>query len=247
VKNASKRANGFSMVELLVVSFIFTIITGAVFSLLLNSQIRYQSDSNLTEAFQQANVAIDQITRDVHSAGYPAVNSLAAGSCSSHTDRIAVPFAWSPNYSTTWPCNTPRTPAIPCSVGATCTVPGPYDLILETDLGTGFVQWIRYSLSGTTLMRGTMQKAPGADPLSSTDSVLVPYLDGVLNATNSKPVFSYKVDPKVDPTGLASYGPADISEVNICLIVQSSRPDVQTGQRRTITLTGQAMRFNPNQ
>ena len=237
------------MVELLVVSFIFTILTGAVFSLLLNSQIRYQSDSSLTEAFQQANVAIDQITRDVHSAGYPPVSSFsfAPGACATNADKIAVPFAWSPNYSTTWPCNTPRTPAMPCIVGpiASCTVPGSYDLILEADLGTGGVQWIRYSLSGTTLMRGMAPKAAGMDPLSATDGALVPYLDGVLNEAQSKAIFSYKADPSIPAT--TPFGPVDIREVNISLIVQSSRPNVQTGQRGTITLTGQAIRINPNQ
>jgi hypothetical protein len=34
--------------------------------------------------------------------------------------------------------------------------------------------------------------------------------------------------------------------VDIKLIVQSAEPDPQTQQFRTITLTGQAVRFNPN-
>jgi type II secretory pathway pseudopilin PulG len=248
VKNSTKYTAGFSLIELLVVSVIFMIITGAVFSLLLNSQVRYQSESSLTEAFQQANVAMDQITRDVHSAGYPPVSAFGFDSttCAPNADKIALPFAWSPNYSTSWPCNTPRNPALPCVVGAGCTIPGDYDLILEADLGDGNgVQWIRYSLSGTTLMRGAAPKAVGGDPVSSTSSALVPYLDGVLNETQSKAIFSYKADPNVPPT--ASFGPADIREVNISLIVQSAKPDPQTGQFRTISLTGQAIRLNPNQ
>ena len=242
-----KRAAGFSLVELLLVSVIFTIITGAVFSLLLNSQLRYQNESSLTEAFQQANVAMDQITRDVHSAGYPPASSFSFGaSCANNADKIALPFAWTPNYFTAWPCNTPRNPAMPCIVGAGCTIPGDYDLILEADLGDGHgVQWIRYSLSGTTLMRGAVQKVVSADPVSSTDSALVPYLDGVLNGTKSQAIFSYKADTNIPPS--ANYGPADIREVNISLIVQASKPDPQTGQFRTISLTGQAIRLNPNQ
>ena len=246
MKNANNPTTGFSLIELLVVSLIFTVITGAVFSLLLNSQIRYQSESSLTQVFQQANVAIDQITRDIHSAGYPPVSAFTAASCSGSRDRFAVPFAWAPNYSAVWPCNTPRTPLIPCVVNATCTIPGPNDLILEADLGQG-VQWIRYSLSGTTLSRAVTAKNPNIDPVSSTDSALVPYLDGVLNGNRNRPIFTYKVDPKVDPTGLAAYGPADIGEVNISLIVQAAKPDPQNGQFRMVTLTGQAIRLNPNQ
>jgi prepilin-type N-terminal cleavage/methylation domain-containing protein len=245
VNNSSKRAAGFSLIELLVVSVIFTIITGAVFSLLLNSQIRYQSESSLTEAFQHANVAMDQITRDVHSAGYPPASSFAPAVCGANPEKIATPFAWSPNYSATWPCNTPRTPLMQCVVNSGCSVPGPYDLILEADLGDGTVQWIRYSLSGTTLLRGAASKALGSDPASATNGVLIPYLDGVLNETQSKPIFSYKADPSIPAT--ASFGPADIREVYISLIVQASKPDPQTGQFRTISLTGQAIRLNPNQ
>src|SRR5882724_2850097 len=64
--------NGYSLVELLVATVLFTIIAGTIFSLLFSAQLRYSSESGLTTAFQQANVAIDQITRDIHSAGYPA-------------------------------------------------------------------------------------------------------------------------------------------------------------------------------
>jgi type II secretory pathway pseudopilin PulG len=232
---------------MLVVSLVFTVISGAVFSLLLSSQIQYRRESNLTATFQQANVAIDQITRDVHSAGYPPVSSFSTAVCQNRPQNVATPFAWSPGYFAKWPCNTPRTPAIPCSVGFGCAVPGAYDLILEADLGGGAgVQWIRYSLSGTTLMRGATPKDPTADPLTFTDSVLTPYLEGVLNGTNSPsvPIFSYEPDPTIVP---GSFGPEDIREVNICLIVQSSKPDPQTGQLRSVTLTGQAIRLNPTQ
>src|SRR2546430_14088028 len=99
MKDQSKHANGFSMLELTFAAFIFTVISGTVFSLLLSSQKSYQSESNLTEAFQQANVAIDQITRDVHSAGYPPASSFSPSICGANSDKVAVPFAWSPNYA----------------------------------------------------------------------------------------------------------------------------------------------------
>ncbi len=230
-----KRANGYSLVELLVAAVLFTIIAGTVFSLLLSAQLRYRGDSDVTTALQQANVAIDQITRDVHSAGYPPPSSFAASPPAPQPDprSMALPFSWSSGY-----------PNTPCTVGVTCgSVPGNYDLILETDTGDGKgVQWIRYSLDGTTLMRGATRKTTG-DPVTSTsgNTVLVPYLDNVMNGKQGVPIFSYVCDP----ASPANY-PSNIREVNVLLIVQASEPDPQTQQFRTIKLTGQAVRINPN-
>jgi len=231
MKKRNHGADGFSLVELLVGTVLFTIITGAVFSLLVSAQLRYRGESNVTQAFQQANVAIDQIVRDVHSAGYPPKNSFAVAVSNAQPKYYALPFAWSPSY-----------PGTPCAVGpgGTCAVPGDYDLIVEADTGNG-VQWIRYrySLQNGTLMRGVTLKDPTKDPMSYTNDALAPYLDNVINQV---PVFSYTFDT---PTTLNQ--PSNIREVNITLIVQSAQPDPQTQQFRTITLTGQGIRFNPNQ
>jgi len=144
---------------------------------------------------------------------------------------VALPFSWSPGYA--------NVPPVQCFVKASCgAVPGDYDLILETDTGNG-VQWIRYSLVGTTLMRGVASKVPG-DPVAQTDGSLLPYLENVTNGSNSRAIFSYGYD-----TG-AAHQPSNIREVNISLIVQAPQPDPQTGQFRSVTLTGQAMRFNPS-
>jgi type II secretory pathway pseudopilin PulG len=234
MKQQGNPANGYSLVELLVATVLFTIIAGSVFSLLLSAQLRYRGESDVTTAFQQANVAIDQITRDVHSAGYPPPSSFAAGVVQGKPQLLAVPFSWSSGY-----------PNTPCTVGSSgCgAVPGEYDLILESDLGDGKgVQWIRYSLDGTTLKRGIFPKS-ASDPVSSTSGdVLVPYLDNVLNGSQGVAIFSYSGD-------VNSVGPllsSDIQKVDIKLIVQSAEPDPQTHQFRMITLTGQAVCFNPN-
>jgi type II secretory pathway pseudopilin PulG len=231
MKKRNDSAGGFSLVELLVGTVLFTIITGAVFSLLISAQLRYQGESNVTEAFQQANVAIDQIVRDVHSTGYPPKNSLNSAVANANPDKYALPFAWTPNY-----------PATPCLL-TTCTVPGDYELILEADLGNG-VQWIRYSLQNDTLLRGVTPKVPFADPVASTDNALVPYLENVVNQDRSIPVFSYRLDNTTPPPPSQ---PSYIREVNITLIVRSAQPDPQTHDFKTVTLTGQAVRFNPNQ
>jgi type II secretory pathway pseudopilin PulG len=227
MKRRNVSASGFSLVELLVGTVLFTIITGAVFSLLMSAQLRYSGESNVTDAFQQANVAIDQIVRDVHSAGYPPKTSVLAGT---PPENYALPFAWAPNYA-----------GIPCTVGSggSCAIPGDSDLIVEADTGNS-VQWIRYSLQNGTLMRGVAPKK-GTDPVGTTNNYLAPYLDNVINPT-STPVFSYTFESPTSPNQ-----PSYIREVNITLMVRSALPDPQTHQFRTITLTGQATRFNPNQ
>jgi type II secretory pathway pseudopilin PulG len=236
MRKSHKRENGYSLVELLVATILFTIIAGSVFSLLLSAQLRYRGESNVTTAFQQANVAIDQITRDVHSAGYPPPNSFAGPpALPPDPGLVALPFSWLPSSGY---------PNAPCTVNASCgAFPGENDLILETDTGDGNgVQWIRYSLQGTTLMRGVVKKVGFADPVASTDGFLLPYLENVQNGNKSLAIFSYCYDGTGcgAPTGLIS----DIREVNVMLIVQSAQPDPQTQQFRTITLTGQAVRFN---
>jgi hypothetical protein len=78
--------------------------------------------------------------------------------------------------------------------------------------------------------------------VTSTDGAnLVPYLDNVLNETQGNPIFSYNFD-----AGALQY-PVNIREVNIELTVQSAQRDRQTNQFRVVTVTGQAVRFNPNQ
>ena len=235
-----KRANGYSLIELLVATVLFTIIAGTAFSLLFSAQLRYRGDSNVTTAFQQANVAIDQITRDVHSAGYPPPSAFAGPPAPApDAGAIALPFSWSLGAGY---------PNAPCTVGGTCgTIPGDYDLILETDFGDGNgVQWIRYSLQGTTLMRGVAPKQAFRDPIASTDGQLLPYLDNVQNGPGNKslPIFTYSYDNTIPPP--VPQWPANIREVNVLLIVQSAQADPQTGQFRTITVTGQAARLNPD-
>jgi type II secretory pathway pseudopilin PulG len=234
MKRRHDSSGGFSLVELLVGTVLFTIITGAVFSLLMSAQLRYRGESNVTQAFQQANIALDQITRDVHSAGYPPANSFAANAVAAQPQLVALPFSWSPGYTNA-----------PCVVGGSCTIPGKYDLIVETDLGDGNgVQWIRYSLQGTTLMRGMTKKVSGGDPVAWTQQLLVPYLENVLNGEKFLPIFLYTFDQSSPPPPPQ---PSFIRGVNITLVVQSAQADPQTGQYRTITVTGQAVRFNPNQ
>ncbi len=62
---------GFSLVELLVVLFIFIIVSSAIFALIDAAQIRYRSEQQLLDSFSSARSAVDLMVRDVRNAGYP--------------------------------------------------------------------------------------------------------------------------------------------------------------------------------
>lgn len=249
-----RKQKGTSALEMMVVVLVFTLLTGVVFRLLYVSQQRYRMESDVLDSFQGAQVALDQMVRDIHTSGYPPVNSYssAAVATAQFTKVASAPFAWSPGYS-----------LAPCTVGGTCVTPSGFDLIVETDIdpqNNNGVEWIRYQLNGTTLMRGMVSKQLGVDPaLALTGATMVPYIDNVMNnATPAQmaqirasypgmfpgnapvPIFTYKYD-----TGQPST-PPNIREVNITLIVQAQALDPLTRQPRVVTLTGRARRIDPN-
>src|SRR6266481_3408967 len=173
------RQRGFTLVELLVALGIFLVVTGAAFSLLGSSQKHSQTESQVLASFQEARLGLDQIVRDVNDAGYPPPNFFQSAYPNS---SASAPFAWSPGYTVPTPCQ------IGTGGGGTCITPGDFDIIIETnpnpqDTGSQ-VQWIRYQLQGTTLMRGVALKQSGHDPAAtSAAGVLVPFVQNVVNNT----------------------------------------------------------------
>jgi len=255
------RQRGFTLIELLVALGIFLLVTGAAFTLLASSQQRYQTESQVLTSFQEARLALDQIVRDVNDSGYPPP-TFNAGSVALYASS---PFAWSLGSSY---------PATPCQIGTggtgTCTTatagdtaPGDFDLIIETNPNPqdplSQVQWIRYQLQGTTLMRGAVNKFSGGDPDTSTSGNLVPLVQNVINNSGGTPVpiFSYTCDtpiaPQTQPPLCASLGtaadnsPANIRDVTVTLIVAAPLPDATTGQQRVVELRGRGRRINPSQ
>jgi prepilin-type N-terminal cleavage/methylation domain-containing protein len=246
----AKSSAGFSLIEMLVTTVIFTLVAGMIFSLLMLSQKRYRTEKESLGSFQQANLAMDQIARDIHTTGYPPTNSFNTAIAAANPGKIAMPFPWSPTY-----------PAVPCTVDVNCLTPTSYDLLLEEDLGNGNgVQWIRYSLQGTTLMRAVTSKVVGADPMATTTPLLAPYLENVMNnCTAGQMAIIKQAYPSMFPGNAAiplftftipsgqPQQPASITDVNVSLIVQAPLTDLQTKQVRVAVLTGQASVFNPNQ
>lgn len=245
---------GLSLIEMMVSVLIFMLLAGAAFGLLIATQGQQKTESQLLDSFQSARMSMDQIVRDVSDAGYPPP-SFFTGTPPA-TKFAKTPFAWSPGYL----------PNSPCTVGGSCSTPGPYDLIIETDVDPqnpvpDGVEWVRYRLEGTTLLRGVFSKTAGVDPDSGTldPTALVPYVENVVNnpvaaqlaqlqtaypamfTSGAVPVFTYTFNPPTVP-----FNPQNIIEVNITLIVMAREVDAKTGQPRIAELNGRARRLNPN-
>jgi prepilin-type N-terminal cleavage/methylation domain-containing protein len=267
-RGRSAPERGFTLIELLVALGIFLLITGAAFTLLGSSQRRFQTDTQVLTSFQEARLGLDQMVRDINDSGYPPP-TFNGGSAKYYANS---PFAWHPNY-----------PASTCTVGAGCSTPNEWDLIVETNPNpqdpacapTCTMQWIRYQLQGTTLMRSVAPKVVGDDPDTDTSgAALVPFVLNVVNNVclpqlptcqtaypglfpggNPVPIFTYICDtPTVPQTPAplcsgagADNSPANIRDVTVTLIVAAPLPDATNGLPRVVMLNGRGRRINPNQ
>jgi hypothetical protein len=248
----------------------FLVICAVMFELLNLSQKKYSSETQLTAAFQDARLALDQIVRDFSMSGYPPADLFSV--VPSNPQNYAItPVAWSPGYSSS--------PVVPCQVGTagggTCATPGDYDLIIETRLGTDpNVSWVWYHLDTTTntLYRAVVPKAgAGADPLSivQASAEKVPFLANVVNGNSSlaaaitaqypsmfpggqpQPVFQFTCDTPQGPLSCTSplaanyNSPQNIRDIDVTLIVMTPQHDMQTQSLKLVELNGSGHRVNP--
>ncbi len=260
-----KSQAGFTLLEMMVGAAIFLVVSGAVMALLNVSQKRYKTDTQVLGAFQEARLAIDQMSRDIDDAGSPE-QSQFSNLLTPVSKYAQTPYAWSPAYMVT-----------SCTPGNSCVTPGNFDLIVETDVdNSGNVSWVRYQLQGTTLYRGVVVKTVGADPVLATSApgVMAPYVTNVVNNASPAviaslntdypglfpggtpmPVFTYYCDlpsppnPAGSTASCAAAGanntPANIRQVGITLIVRTRGVDEQSGDIRAVSLNAMARRINP--
>jgi Tfp pilus assembly protein PilW len=254
--------SGLTLIELLVALGIFLLVCGAAFTLLGISQQRYRTESQVLASFQEARLALDQIVRDVNDAGYPPPTYKSTN----YNLFASSPFAWTPGYANS-PCQ------IGTGGGGTCVTPGDFDLIVETEPDPvscgGGVQWIRYQLQATTLLRGAACKTWPDNPANDTSAFLTPFVQNVVNNSSPAqiaqyqlsypgmfpvgapvPVFSYTCDtggvPQPCPTAGSDNSPANIRDVIVTLIVAAPQPDATSGRPRLVQLKGRGRRVNPN-
>ena len=201
---SGQQERGFTLIEMLASLGIFLLVTGAAFSLLTSSQQRYRTESEVLTSFQEARLGLDQMVRDIDDAGFPPPSFANVDP----TKVTSAPFAWSPGYTVPTPC------LIGTGGGGTCFTPGDFDIIIETepnpnDLACApncSVQWIRYQLQGTTLMRGMVPKQSSHDPAVDTSAagVLVPFVQNVVNNSPALQIGQFQLDatyPALFPGG----------------------------------------------
>ena len=201
---SATRESGFTLIEMLAALGIFLVVTGAAFSLLTSSQQRYRTDSEVLNSFQEARLGLDQMVRDINDAGFPPPSFANVDP----TKVTSAPFAWSTGYTVPTPC------LIGTAGGGTCVTPGDFDIIIETEPNPNdpactpncSVQWIRYSLQGTTLMRGMVPKQASHEPAVDTSAagVLVPFVQNVVNNSPTLQIGQLQLDaayPAVFPGG----------------------------------------------
>ncbi len=192
-ERSGKRERGFTLIEMLAALGIFLLVTGAAFTLLTSSQQRYQTESQVLNSFQEARLGLDQMVRDINDAGYPPPTFVNI-----NPTRVAsAPFGWSPGYTVPTPC------LIGTGGGGTCATPNDFDIIIETEPNPQdpacapgcTVQWVRYQLQGTTLMRGVVPKqAPSHDPAVDTSGQLVPFVQNVVNNSPTLQIGQFQLD-----------------------------------------------------
>lgn len=267
----SESQKGFTLIEIMVAMAVFLVICGAMFDLVNTSQKRFQTESQVLDSFQQARLGLDEVVRDASDMGYPPQNQFSTLPAAPPFDAI-TPVAWSPNYAVT-PC------LIGTAGGGTCTTPGDFDVIFEEDtnntVAVPVVQWIRYTLQGTTLWRGVAPKTAGANPAAAVSIAagnMFPYVTNVMNngtaaqiaafraayptmfpGGNPQPIFQYYCPNPAAPPALvlcqnagANNFPANVEDVEVTLIVRATRNDAQTGAPRLVELNGRGHRLNPN-
>ncbi len=156
---------GFSMVEMLVATTVFMIVTAGVMTLVSGTHRSYHNERTDSETISRGRAAQDLIVRDLRMAGYPARNTYEAGAG--------------------------LTPENSNLVSSTFVVASSTVVAFDADLdGNGVVERVEYRLNGSTLERSDVPKnndgslaAPQYQPLVSD----------VVNGSSA--VFSYTTDP----------------------------------------------------
>jgi prepilin-type N-terminal cleavage/methylation domain-containing protein len=232
---------GFSMIEMMVVMAVITVIMGVVFKSIAATQQTSTSQQVKVDLTEQARQFIDQLTRDLRSAGYPNTRNMAQGS----TDPV---------YAGACPDTTTNSVTSPCDpsngVGLIYLnfnqlwFAGDVDGTSNTDaagnpLGTANVKIIKYDYFAVgpncpCLRRSEYLRTTYQDPVTdATNTVAVDQMEiqGVQNGTAADPIFT-----AYDPTTGAAMGwpidftnaanqMASMNSLRVVLAIQATSKD----------------------
>ena len=86
--------SGFSLIELMITLIVVLTIAGAIFQTINMTTQRSSAEQRKLDMFQEAREFMDQMTRDLHQAGYPSTQnvspSLLTASPPTNDSRTAV-------------------------------------------------------------------------------------------------------------------------------------------------------------
>jgi prepilin-type N-terminal cleavage/methylation domain-containing protein len=218
-RNTKER--GFSLLELLIVIVLLFVMGAVVFSMMKSALARSSNEQAKLDMFQAGREFMDQMSRDLHQAGYP------------------NPTNFGPGILTLPPPNDHR-----AAVGLVKVDTGDLWFEATTD-GTGTVTVIRYHLDTSTaggcpcLRRSQMPKIDGDPVANQTPAVYQVEVQGVQDqnifSAFENGVSGTPVTLPVDFTSNASTI-ASIDTVRAVLTIQSSAKDPETKQKPISTL-----------
>src|SRR5579864_8935778 len=70
-RHSHKTQRGFSLLEMLIVVAVLSVVLGAIFNTILDGMKKYRLEENRVNTTQESREFLDQVVRDLHSAGYP--------------------------------------------------------------------------------------------------------------------------------------------------------------------------------
>ena len=220
---------GFSLIEMMVVMAVITVIMGAVFQSIGDTQKTSQAQQARVDLTQQAREFMDQLTRDLRSAGYPNSRNMSQTSVDSNGNLLTYP-------------NTPANGVglIKVDIG-TLWFSGDVDGTETTDPitgnlnGTAQVKIIKYDyfpagVNCPCVRRSEYLRTAFSDPvLDATNTAAVDQMEiqGVQNGTPGDPIFT-AYDPTTGnaialPIDFTNNGQtmATINSLRVVLAVQS--------------------------
>ena len=191
---------------------------GSIFAQINQAQKNSTSQQTKLDLFQESREFMDQIARDLRASGYPNTRNFSS-------DPVS-PAEQSPQEAVG---------LVKLDVG---------ELWFESSIdGSGNVSVIHYNLvqtgTGCPCLERSQTAKVQADPLTGqteTDQVDV---QSVLNGTTTDPIFQayYADGTSVSlPIDMTNSALANVNTIVITLKVQSSIPDLTTGQKPTMTL-----------
>ncbi|HET9408345.1 MAG TPA: prepilin-type N-terminal cleavage/methylation domain-containing protein [Candidatus Sulfotelmatobacter sp.] len=218
---------GFSLIEMMIVSAILLIVTGAIFAHLNNAQQRMTTEQSKVDDFDQARDFVDQFFRDINQIGYPNARMMS----------------FLPAF--------PQSQAIP-QVAVGLVQIGNNTIAFEGDINqSGVVQEVQYVINGSgncaqCLQRSEIPKVAGP-PLTQMQNGAIWGTE--VNDVISNPIFTYydgtSVNPIPIPAGgldIVNNGPvlATVKTIHIALTIQNPNViDPRTKQPIQTTFEGE--------